>query len=247
MSRVPPEEMVELAARLAAKKVYVCFSHESHFLNPLVPGEWEVLRQAEVAHDGAVLEAMRRLETLEDLPMGIYFPAPISRGFAAGDSLESVLRRFYYDLIEVDEDQVWRWRGQLVAEKTRRFFLENLAWQPDLGVYCFEYKVRDGWFDKSYLETRCTPLVARRIRVETDAVTVWLNTSTTDRVDLQSFRLDGRERLFCWTSSSGEALFDETVRFQVLRNVTDDLSQLRLGQHLVPLCWPGASPEEAMS
>ena len=237
----------------------------------------------------------------------IFFPVPMARALAqrgervgedegegeaegaARDAEErAIVDRFHYDLIQVDAEQRWSWRGRPVGERARRFFLEHVRWFPRVARWGFEYKVHDGWWDKSYLDAEVTPLLAirleevptshasaeRTVLLQRDPVERTRTPSarasaerTTDKgetcleensgeraedrravahlasgqaaaVDLDSFRLDERERLFCRVDGLGEVMLSDTVRFQIVSTASEDLSTIEVAGSRRPLRWP---------
>ena len=236
--------LLSAARLLEPRDVYLLFSHEAHFRNPLVTEEWAALQGSSIVDDGKIEKVVEELLLARqtDLPRGLYFPAPMARSDPDGASAEELLDRFHYEMIHVDEEQVWRWRGHEVAERTRLFFLEHLRWQPEIERFYFEYRVNDDWWDKSYLDADVTPLVVRQMEeVEDEAegvVEVLLGSGQRDRLDLDSFRLDERERLFCRSDQTGDVMFSEALRFRLLRDVSEDLTTLRVVGAPRPLAWP---------
>lgn len=260
------DDLIDAARALEPHDVYLLFSHDAHFLNPLVPDEWRRLRNSTIPQDPGILEVANGLlpSRLPGLPKGIYFPAPIARALAppagggetssagalgedlAGDGLVAILDRFHYEMIQVDEDQEWSWRGRPVAERTRRFFLEHLGWQPAIGRYFFEFKIHDRWWDKSYLDAVITPLLGVQLREvepspgesEEGALEITTQCGHRDLLDLDGFRLDRRERLFCACQRLGEVLFSDTLRFRLLSGASEDLRSIAVAGRACPLRWP---------
>jgi hypothetical protein len=234
------------ARRLAPHGIHLFVLHEGHFLDPLVEEHRLRLAESPAVSAAATLRVVSEVlpARLPDLATGIYFPVPLGRDLEKGGELTALLERYHYDFIEVDEDREWWWRGQRVASRTRRFFHEHLAWEPEVERYFFEYQVNEGWWDKCYLDCRTPPLVARTLAVAGGEVRVELDNGRGDRVDPASFRLDQRERLLCRTALFGEVTLSDALRFSVLRGLADDGSCLVLtggkGEErmTVPLAWP---------
>jgi hypothetical protein len=174
-------------------------------------------------------------------------------GLAEPGSAEerAIVDRFHYDLIHVDDEQRWSWRGRPVADRAREFFSEHLRWFEAVHRWGFEYKVHDGWWDRSYLDAVVTPL--RMIRLEEDAAAgravAHLASGQALPIDLDSFRLDDRERMFCRVEGLdveglAEVMLSDTVRFQVASTVSDDLSTIEVAGGLRALAWDSASARD---
>ena len=252
------DEIVECARRLASHGVYLFFKHEAHFLNPLVPAESDRLRRSGVVGDEEVRRVVLDLlpERLAKLARGIYSPVPIARALAAGESLEEVLDRFRYEMIRVDADQKWWWQERPVASRIQSFFTEHLAYEPAIELYFFEYKVNPDWWDKCYMECSITPIVAvQAIEAQTieehglgeqaleegGDLCVTLNNGRRDDLDLETLRLDARERLFCSSTRHGQVLFSDSLRFSILKGVSEDLERVEIGGKQYRLSWDQSS------
>jgi hypothetical protein len=227
------------AGQLAEGAVYVFVGHRARFLDPLVPVELETLVSLPAAEREQALEILEEWIPLHAAASGpaIYFPVPIARGRAAGTPDEELVSRFRYDLIQVDLDQRWSWRGQPVAERTRAFFLEHLYWQPAVGRYAFEYRVHDSWWDKSYLDAKTAPWRVSALELEVEPPQVVLETGRRTPIG-GGFRLDERDRLLVSLAAGGEAMLSSTVSFQVLRHAADDLRTVQLSGRRYPLEHP---------
>jgi hypothetical protein len=231
------------ARRLQPHGVHLFFKHGAHFRNPLVPAEWEALADEPALDDRAVRSVVLDLlpARLPDLPRGIYSPVPIARGLEAGRDVAALLAELRYEMIRVDEEQRWSWSGGPVAPRTRSFFLEHVAWEPALGLWYFEYRVNPDWWDKSYLDAVVTPLRALAVTEGDRTLTATLNNGASDRLDLETLRLDRRERLFCGTASHGEVLFTDAVRFSLLSQVNQACDAVRIAGEWRPLHWPASA------
>jgi hypothetical protein len=183
-----------------------------------------------------VLEEL--VSRLPELARGIYSPVPIARGLDAGQPIAALLDEFRYEMIRVDAEQRWTWMGRPVAPRIRTFFLENMGWEPAISRWFFEYQVNGEWWDKSYLEAKVTPLVALSIAEDGGSVTATLNSGARDALDLETLRLDDRERLFCASARFGEVMFADTVRFSLLRHADEACNAVRVAGAWRPLHWP---------
>jgi hypothetical protein len=233
--------ILEAARELEPRGIFVFFKHGARFHDPLVPEQWAALRN-EPALDDAVVRRVVVDELAARLPTlarGIYSPVPIARGLDSGRSIESLLDEFRYEMIHVDPEQRWVWMGRPVAPRIKSFFLEHLGWQSAIGRWFFEYQVNPEWWDKSYLDAEVTPLVAMTVSEEAGAVVAALNNGERDRLDLDTLRLDRRERLFCASERFGEVLFAEAVRFSILRHANEACDAVLIAGGWRALHWPG--------
>ena len=234
------DQILDVARRLEAHGSYLFFKHGAHFHDPLVPEQWAALRQEPALDDSGV-----RRVVLDELPSrlpglarGIYSPVPIARGLDAGRSIESLLDEFRYELIRVDSEQRWVWMGRPVAPRIKTFFLESLGWEPAIRRWFFEYQVNPEWWDKSYLDAETTPLLAIAVHERGSALEAVLNTGSTALLDLDTLRLDRRERLFCRSERLGEVLLADTVRFSILRHANEACDAVLIAGQWRPLHWP---------
>ncbi|HUP21701.1 MAG TPA: hypothetical protein VNB06_02025 [Thermoanaerobaculia bacterium] len=235
---------LERGARLLLERhFFLLFSHHTRFANPLVPEERERLRSAPWITDEAihlvveeVLLAGAARRCAAGAPPSIFFPVPLARSIAGGERLEAALERFHYELIHVDQDHRWTWRGASVASRTREFFLEHTRWEPSLARFVFEFRVNDQWWDKSYLEAEVTPFLAVALEEADDEVRVVLQDGRRVAVPSgESCRLDQRERLYLPCAQVAEALCTEALRFRLLRGADESLRTIAIGDRRVPL------------
>jgi hypothetical protein len=234
------------AERLREHGAYLFFKHDRHFCNPLVEEEWQQIELDPSLRDPSVQRVLEDelLARLPDLVPGIYSPVPIARAMSGGVSAEAALQSFRYEMVVVDDRQEWWWQGKPVAARLKPFFVEHLSYEPDLGLYYFEYRVSDDWYDKCYLIGAMTPMLGTAIHqrstvseehradlvgLECDSpVVVTLNNGKRDLLSTDRFRLDEQERLFAQSCRHGEVLLSPTTRFQLLEHVSEDLSSLDL-------------------
>ena len=223
MTTLPPGAFDEAADRLREHGSFLFLKSGPRYLDPGVPEQWARLRAEGVHRDEALWRTVEDLllAPLPDLEPRVYFPVPMARNRELDDA---VLRdRFSYRMIVVDEDQRWFWNGAEVAERTRLFFTEHMAYEGAVDRYYFEYTVNPEWIDKSYLEARMTPMLARALRRAGDGVECLLNNGSEDRLELGSFRFDSRERLFARSEKHGDVLVDGNERFRLLSRISEDL------------------------
>ena len=245
---------VRLAEQAAGSGHFLMLSHGGRFLNPLVRSERRRLRDCEDFVDPGVLALARdelapRFQRRE-LARGVYFPVPLRRALAGGAAFEDAVHRFFYDLIVIDVEQRWWWRGSQVAARTRDFLIEHLRWEEEIGRWLFEYKVHDGWFDKSYLEAQMTPLRAVRIEETVpddseDAAILLLQTGRRVAADLDSFHLDEEERLFVDGEGVGEVLVGDGERFRLLKTADERLGSILVAGDRRRLRWPNGARSAA--
>ena len=240
------EDLERCAKQAADHHVHFFVSHQAHFLDPLVPGDRRQLENAPLSP--STVEVARRVVEQEIDPASrrarIYFPVPMARGLDAGASWDEVAASFRYDMIVVDEEQAWSWRGRPVADRTRDFFLQYLSWAPAVERWFFEYKIHDGWWDKSYLAASITPLRAVRFEFasgsEDESGRLVLQDGRRAECRFEAFRLDERERLFVDSVELGEVLVSDAERFRLLRTADETMQSVDLGPRRVPLIWPAS-------
>ena len=232
--------ILEAARELEPCGIYLFFKHGAHFRDPLVPEQWAALRNEPALDDRGVRQVVLDELTarLPQLARGIYSPVPIARGLDSGRSIESLLDEFRYEMIHVDADQRWVWMGRPVAPRIKSFFLGHLGWEPAIRRWFFEYRVNPEWWDKSYFDAEVTPLVAMTVSEEDGAVVATLNSGERDRLDLDTLRLDQRERLFCASERFGEVLFADAVRFSILRHANEACDAVLIAGAWRALHWP---------
>jgi hypothetical protein len=258
-----PLRRLERSAReLAERRHFLLFSHQARFASPLVPAEREALLSAPAIVEEAVQRVVEEIllpgkapRCAPGAPPAIFFPAPLARALAAGEALEPALERFHYELVRVDEEQRWTWRGLPVAPRTRQFFLEHTRFEPALRRWVFEYRVNELWWDKSYLEAEVTPFLAisleraegaemaekpdepERTEEAADGAAAVALLQDGRRVPLLAVgcRLDRRERLFLRCAGVAEALCSETLRFKLLRSADEALRTIEVLGRRVPL------------
>ncbi len=222
------DDLVRACERLWPRGISIFLSHQARFRNPLSSADREALADSEAAGDPAVVAivAEELPERLDRLERGTYFPVPLARAVAGGRAFDDALMSFHYPPIVVDADRRWSWKGQSVAERIRRFFVQHIGYDPALGVWFVEYRVNDGWWDKCYLDCDTTPLVAVQLQQNAEAgtgrVIADLNNGRADSLDPDSLRLDERERLFATSADHGLVEIADAPRFALLRTVSED-------------------------
>ena len=154
------------------------------------------------------------------------------------DGAERYVGAQAYELIRVDSEQRWVWMGRPVASRVKTFFLESLGWEPAIRRWFFEYQVNAEWWDKSYLDAEATPLIAITVREQGGALEAVLNTGSSVELDLETLRLDERERLFCRSRRLGEVLLADAVRFSILRHANEACDAVLIAGRWRPLHWP---------
>ncbi|MCY3968712.1 MAG: hypothetical protein OXG74_02170 [Acidobacteria bacterium] len=241
------DDLVRACERLWPQGISIFLSHQARFRNPLSPADREALADSDAAADPAVVAivAEELPERLDRLERGTYFPVPLARAVSGGRAFDDALMSFHYPPIVVDAERRWFWKGQPVAERIRRFFVQHIGFEPALGVWFVEYRVNDGWWDKCYLDCATTPLVAVQLREEGDAagggVVADLNNGLTDTLDPDSLRLDEGERLFASSASHGSVEIADTPRFALLRTVSEDCQTVEFAGARRTLHWPDGS------
>ena len=261
------DDLVRACERLWPRGISIFLSHEARFRNPLAPADREALAGSEAAKDPAVVAVVagELPERLDRLERGTYFPVPLARAVAGGRAFDDALMSFHYPPIKVDAGRRWSWKGQPVAERIRRFFVQHIGYEPSLGVWFVEYRVNDGWWDKCYLDCETTPLVAVQLREEVAAddapdagevvaagggaaaavaavalggIVADLNNGERDVLDPDSLRLDEQERLFASSALHGLVEIADAPRFALLRTVSEDCRTVEFAGARRTLRWP---------
>ena len=262
------DDLVRACEALWPRGISIFLSHEARFRNPLAPADREALAGSEAARDPNVVAVVAEElpERLDRLERGTYFPVPLARAVAGGRPFDDALMSFHYPPIEVDAGRRWSWKGQPVAERIRRFFVQHIGYEASLGVWFVEYRVNDGWWDKCYLECETTPLVAVQLREEggpadapgaaegatgagggataaagavaADGVVADLNNGERDALDPDSLRLDEHERLFASSARHGLVEIADAPRFALLRTVSEDCRTVEFAGARRTLQWP---------
>ena len=238
------DDLVRACERLWPHGISIFLFHKARFRNPLAPVDREALSDAEAAVDEAVVAVVAEElpDRLDRLERGTYFPVPLARAVAGGRAFDDALMSFHYPPIAVDAGRRWSWKGQPVAERIRRFFVQHIGFDASLGVWFVEYRVNDGWWDKCYLECESTPLVAVQLReaaeAEADGVVADLNNGENDTLDPDSLRLDEEERLFASSARHGLVEIADAPRFALLRTVSEDCRTVEFAGARRTLRWP---------
>ncbi|MDE2849466.1 MAG: hypothetical protein OXP74_02480 [Acidobacteriota bacterium] len=238
------DDLLRACERLWPQGISIFLSHQARFRNPLSPADREALSDSDAAADPAVVAivAEELPERLDRLERGTYFPVPLARAVAGGRGFDDALMSFHYPPVVVDADRRWSWKGQPVAERIRRFFVQHIGFEPALGVWFVEYRVNDGWWDKCYLDCATPPLVAIQLREEDEAagggVVADLNNGRTDTLDPDSLRLDERERLFASSADHGLVEIADAPRFALLRTASEDCRTVEFAGARRSLRWP---------
>ena len=238
------DDLLRACERLWPQGISIFLSHQARFRNPLSPADREALADSGAARDPAVVAVVAEElpERLDRLEPGTYFPVPLARAVAGGRAFDDALMSFHYPPIVVDAERRWSWKGQPVAERIRRFFVQHIGFEPALRVWFVEYRVNDGWWDKCYLDCATTPLVAVQLRVGaeagTDRVMADLNNGRADTLDPDSLRLDERERLFATSADHGLVEIADAPRFALLRTASEDCRTVEFAGTRRTLHWP---------
>jgi len=238
------DDLVRACQPLWPRGISVFLSHQARFRNPLSPVDREALADSAAAVDPAVVAivAEELPERLDRLERGTYFPVPLARAVAGGRCFDDALMSFHYPPVVVDADRRWFWKGQPVAERIRRFFVQHIGFERALGVWFVEYRVNDGWWDKCYLDCATTPLVAVQLGEGTEdgegRVVADLSNGGTDTLDPDSLSLDDQERLFATSADHGLVEIADAPRFALLRTVSEDCRTVEFAGARRTLLWP---------
>ena len=160
------------------------------------------------------------------LPSGMYFPVPICRSIKKVEKFSpEIALNFYYNYIKIDENQKWSLNNKEITGKVLKLFESNLFFEKETQLYFIEYRSDNRW-DKCYLECITTPMLAKNFFYEQNRLMIKLNNEKTDKIELNSFRIDEKERCFVKSYNFGEILLDDPPRFWLLDNLDKNGSNL---------------------
>ena len=172
-----------------------------------------------------VLAALARPEFRE----GAYYPGGWYRALRArGEdparttTEPGALQAFYREPLRVDGQGRW-WCGERrIKGRVLRFFLRNLHFEPELGLYCVRYPLE--WAEEAqYLHADSPPLRVERLDPGAAPPRLLLNDGTAEPLRPESLWLDGDERLY-GTVKEGRltAAFDDPARWEILRTLEEE-------------------------
>ena len=210
------------------RRMIMMFLWDNLFLNPLIYEQKQTIKSSGLLGKNVMKVLEEFFPKYEnELPKGMYFPIPISRGIKKGDRcfMELALQ-FHYDFINVDQKQQWSLRDKRITGKVLSLFKSNLYFEGITGRYFVEYWSDNRW-DKCYLECVITPMLALSIESVSEGIILQLNNNKSDMIYLNSFRMDKNERCFVQTKNFGEVLLSDSPRFWLLDNLDDS------GRHLI--------------
>lgn len=223
------------------RKLIMLFLCEERFLNPLIADELQRLTASGLLEDEQILLVLDEVlpEFITQLPTGMYFPVPISRALKQENDFTSELAmRFHYDFIQVDQHQKWSLREKFISGKVLALFESNLFFEKETELYFVEYWSDNRW-DKCYLECEVTPMRALALEQVQEEFKLQLNNQQTDSLDLQSFRIDKKERCFVHSQNYGEVMLADAPRFWLLNHLDDSGSYFVFGEKHFPLTFSG--------
>ena len=223
------------------RKLIMLFLCEERFLNPLIADELLRLKTSGLLEDEQILLVLDEVlpEFITTLPTGMYFPVPISRALKQENDFTSELAmRFHYDFIQVDQHQKWSLREKFISGKVLALFESNLFFEKETELYFVEYWSDNRW-DKCYLECEVTPMRALALEQVQEEFKLQLNNQQTDSLDLQSFRIDKKERCFVYSQNYGEVMLADAPRFWLLNHLDDSGSYFVFGEKHFPLTFSG--------
>ena len=100
------------------------FLRDNRFLNPQIPEQKKTIISSGLLGKSVMKVLEEFFPKYEnELPKGMYFPIPISRGIKKGDRcfMELALQ-FHYDFINVDQKQQWSLRDKRITGKVLSLF-----------------------------------------------------------------------------------------------------------------------------
>ena len=229
-------ELDQRIAWFSERGMIMMFLWDKRFLNPQIPEQQQTIKSSGLLGK----TVMRVLEEFfpkfeNELPKGMYFPIPISRGIKQGERCSKELAlQFHYDFINVDHNQQWSLRGKRITGKVLSLFKTNLYFEGITGRYFVEYLSDDRW-DKCYLECVITPMLALSIESVSEGIVLQLNNNRSDLINLNSFRMDKNERCFVQTKTFGEVLLSDSPRFWLLDHLDESGTHLIVKEDRLPL------------
>ena len=116
--------------------------------------------------------------------------------------------------------------------------LGNLFFEKESELYFVEYWSDHRW-DKCYLECEITPMRALAIELVQEEFKLQLNNQQTDSLDLDSFRIDKKERCFVLSQTYGEVMLADAPRFWLLNHLDESGSYFVFGDRHFPLTFSG--------
>jgi len=210
------------------RKKIMFFLWKERFLNPLVQRDMDKLNSSQFLNDEGVLEVLNKFlpEYEKFLPNGMYFPVPICRSIKNGNKFSTELAlKFHYDFIKTDENQIWTLNNDNITGKVLKFFQANLFFEKETDLYFVEYRSENRW-DKCYIDSEITPMLALNFFYEKNNLMVKLNNDKSDKIDLKSFRIDKKERCFVRSRNFGEVMLADAPRFWFLDNLYENESKI---------------------
>ena len=229
-------EFDQRIAWFSERGMIMMFLWDNRFLNPQIPEQQQTIKSSGLLGK----TVMRVLEEFfpkfeNELPKGMYFPIPISRGIKQGERCSKELAlQFHYDFINVDQKQQWSLRGKRITGKILSLFNTNLYFEGITERYFVEYWSDDRW-DKCYLECAITPMLALSIESVSEGIVLQLNNNKSDLINLNSFRMDKNERCFVQTKTFGEVLLSDSPRFWLLDHLDESGTHLIVKEDRLPL------------
>ena len=113
-------------------------------------------------------------------------------------------------------------------------FKSNLFFEEVTGCYFVEYW-SDAHWDKCYLECAITPMLALAIDSVSEGFMLQLNNNKSDFINLNSFRMDKKERCFVESKNFGEVLLSDSPRFWLLDHLDKSGTHLIIKNDRIPI------------
>ena len=224
-------------AWFSERGMIIMFLWENRFLNPQISEQIQTIKSSGLLGKTVMKVLEEYLPKFEDeLPIGMYFPIPISREIKKkGERFSKELAlKFHYDFIYVDQKQEWSLKNKRITGKVLSLFKSKLYFEELTGRYFVEYWSDARW-DKCYLECTITPMLALAIDSVSEGIMLQLNNNKSDLIDLNSFRIDINERCFVQTENFGEVLLADSPRFWLLDHLDDSGTHLIVKEDRFPL------------
>ena len=116
-------------AWFSERGMIMMFLWGNRFLNPQISEQKQRIESLELLGETVMEVLQEYFPKLEhELPKGMYFPIPISRGIKKGErcSMEIALQ-FHYDFINVDQKQQWSVRDKKRTGKVLSLYKSNFS------------------------------------------------------------------------------------------------------------------------
>ena len=203
---------------------------DREFVIPMGDGAIDRLRN-DGSYDPLFIPFLKRfLDALADPAWapGSYFPAGWYRALRASgleplqaEATQESLEPFYGDELHVNRHGGWRLGNRPVQGRVLQFFLRNLFFDEDLGLYYVRYQV-ERLFDRRYLHHESPPYRVVAVELGRRGAGLVLNDGTREPLVPESLWLDAAEELHCPVKSQHlPARFAGAPRWELLKDLQE--------------------------